>query len=299
MSSSVTSSVLEIPSLTPDEVRKIINLPFIETGRWALYRWAVRLMAPLLEDRMTGAQVLGLATKQKVEFAKDESLETRAIRKMYSDAYENDMPVGVIGVPWENFYAMCRGAGVKIQYGSGKNDRISKAGGSTELNDMFRIRDKFLPLLRLNGEPYHAGTLLDSNLKPVDWSVDLRKGNATQGEGAVGIIRPRWEEGAFIGHVEVNTDILSEPNLRSLLIAAWSSKGCCSARPEKGMPFGRAGLLELSWVGGAEPKKVAVAGRRSRKKASDETDGQPVNRLKEVANGEANGNGETDGNGEA
>jgi len=198
------------------------------------------------------------------------------------------MPVGDPVIPWENVYAMWRDGGVFVQYGSGKNDRITMATGGTQINNMIRFHEKYFTILGLDG-------------KPAQWVVDVRKGNATQGTGAVGIIRPRFPEWGYVGHLSVNVDLLSEAKAQELLIVSASRRGHCSGRPANKMPFGQAVLTHFKWLSGADPKKSIVrsngagakpTAKRGRKKAGD--DGAPVNRLEEVNNGETDGNGESE-----
>lgn len=241
----MTDSVLEMPKISAQRASEILNQPFMSTIRWATFEFGIRGLSPILLDRMTKTQVLGLITGQKVDYPKEEPLETKALRKMYSDAYNEDMPEGLYGFPKENLEAALRDAGVGVQYGSGKNDRITMATGGTELHYFLRFREPFYPLLGLDG-------------KPAGWEVDLRKGNATQGKGAVGIVRPRFDEWGVVGHFDLNIDMLSPEKAKEAFTKAGVQKGLCSARPSKKMSFGQFALTHFEWIGGADPKKATT-----------------------------------------
>ena len=272
-------SVLETPVIPAQRATTMFAQPPMTTIRWATYEFALKLLSPLMLDRMTQEQLVGLITGQKVDYPKDEPLETKALRKMYSDKYKNDMPDGLFVVPRDNVYAMLRDAGEVVQYGSGKNDRITLSTKGTKLYNMIRLHEPFFQILGLDG-------------KPAEWVVDLRKGNATQGSGAVPIIRARFDEGGLVGHVDLNVDLLSEEKMKELFTVGGIYQGLCSGRPAKKMPYGQVALTHLKWIGGADPKKstarAAMGTKRGFKKTSG--DGAPVNRLEEVDSNGPDGN---------
>lgn len=238
----MANSVMEAPKVSAQRAAEILGKPLMSTIRWATFMFGIRGLSPIMLDRMTQTQVLGLITGQKVDYPKDEPLETKALRKMYSDVYNEDMPEGLYGFPKENLEAALRDAGVAVQYGSGKNDRITMATKGTELHYFVRLREPFYQLLGLDG-------------KSAGWEVDLRKGNATQGNGAVGIVRARFDEWGVVGHVDVNIDELSPEKAQELFTKAGVKQGLCSARPSKKMSFGQFALTHFEWIGGADPKK--------------------------------------------
>lgn len=242
----MTSTTLETPVIPANRVAQMLAQPIMASIRWATYEFALVGLSPIMLDRMTQEQVLGLITGQKVDYPKDEPLETKAKRKMYSATYDKDMPSGAFGFPRENLYAALRDAGTVVQYGSGKNDRVTMSTKGTEMYNMIRVHQEFFPILGMDGNP-------------AEWSVDLRKGNATQGNGAVGIIRARFNEWGVVGHVDLNVDSkLSEAKLQELFTVAGIKQGLCSARPSKKMPFGQFALTHLKWISGADPKKSVV-----------------------------------------
>ncbi len=240
----MTTVIAEAPRvIARNRIADLLAQPIMTSMRWATYEFALIGLSPILLDRMTNEQILGLVTGSKVDFPKDEPLETKAKRKMYSATYKNDMPDGALGFPRENLYATLRDAGMSVQYGSGKHDKITMSTKGTELFGMVRLQEEFYELVDKNGDP-------------AKWVVDLRKGNATQGTGAVGIIRGRFNEWGVVGHIDLNVDSkLSEAKLRELFTVAGIKQGLCSARPSKKMPFGQFALTHLKWVAGAEPKK--------------------------------------------
>lgn len=250
----MTKVVMETPKISVKRASEILSQPFMTTIRWAMFEFALRLLSPLMLDRMTREQVLGLVTGQKVDYPKDEPLETKARRKMYSDAYENDMPSGGFVVPRENLEAALRDAGEVVQYGSGKNDRVTLSSKGTLLHYMIRLHEPFFQILGLDG-------------KPAEWEVDLRKGNATQGTGAVGIVRSRFDEGGLVGHFDMNVDMISEEKVKELFTIAGIRQGLCSARPSKKMPFGQFALTHFKWISGADPKKSTVRSTITNKRA--------------------------------
>ncbi len=277
----MTDSVLEMPKISAERASEIINQPLKSTIQWATFEFGIRGLSPIMLDRMTRTQVLGLITGQKVDYPKDEPLETKAQRKMYSDSYAEDMPDGLFGFPKENLEAALRDAGVAVQYGSGKNDRITMATKGTELHYFVRLREPFYALLGMDG-------------KPASWEVDLRKGNATQGNGAVGIIRARFDEWGVVGHVDVNIDELRPEKAEELFTKAGVKQGLCSARPSKKMSFGQFALTHFKWIGGADPKKAISRVSTVAAKAKKATG---RNRIAPV---ESNGDLESaEGNGEA
>lgn len=241
----MTKAVMEMPKISVQRASEILRQPLMSTIRWATFLFGIRGLSPIMLDRMTQAQVLGLITGQPPSYPKDEPLETKALRKMYSDAYNEDMPDGLYGFPKENLEATLRDAGVVVQYGSGKNDRITMATKGTELHYFLRLREPFYALLGLDG-------------KPASWEVDLRKGNATQGSGAVGIVRARFDEWGVVGHVDINIDELSPEKAQELFTKAGVKQGLCSARPSKKMSFGQFALTHFEWIGGADPKKATT-----------------------------------------
>lgn len=241
----MTAKVLEMPEISAKRASEILKKPLMSTIRWATFMFGIRGLSPIMLDRMTQTQVLGLITGQKVDYPKDEPLENKAKRKMYSNLYTEDMPDGLFGFPKENLEAALRDAGVAVQYGSGKNDRITMATKGTELHYLVRLREPFYQLLGLDG-------------KPASWEVDLRKGNATQGKGAVGIVRARFDEWGILGYADVNIDELSPKKAEELFTKAGVKQGLCSARPSKKMSFGQFALTHFEWVGGADPKKATT-----------------------------------------
>ena len=298
------SSVLDTPVIPANRVAELFRQPIMASIRWATYEFALVGLSPIMLDRMTQEQVLGLITGQKVDYPKDEPLENKARRKMYGATYDNDMPTSDFGFPRENLYAALRDAGTSVQHGSGKFDKVTMSTKGTELFNMLRVHEPFFPLLGLDG-------------KPAEWGVDLRKGNATQGNGAVGIIRARFNEWGVVGHVDLNVDSkLSEAKLKELFTVAGIKQGLCSARPSKKMPFGQFALTHLQWIGGADPKKSTARSngdvakpatkRKSKKNVDEQATAEPcpdtiehIERFDEmdrpdgeVANGDGNGKSE-------
>lgn len=230
--------------ISSDQAATMLGQPPMVTGKWATYEFGLRLLSPMLLDRMTNEQIKGLVTGQKVDYPKDESLDRKAERKLYSDKYTDDMPAGQFGVPREHVYAMLRDGGEHVQYGSGKHDRVTLSTKGTQLYGMVRLHESFFPVIGLDG-------------KPAEWVPDLRKGNATQGSGAVGIIRPRFDEGGFVGHVDVNVELLSPDKARELFCTGGIRQGLGSARPSKKMPFGQLTLVHFKWVDGFNPDEAS------------------------------------------
>ncbi len=276
---------VETPRFSAEQVKKYLAQPIMASIRWATYEFAIVGLSPIMLDRMTAEQVLGLITGQKVDYPKDEPLEDKARRKMYAATYEKDMPIDGFGFPRENLYAALRDAGTVVQYGSGKHDRITMSTKGTELFNMIRLHEEFFPLLGLDGNP-------------AEWGVDLRKGNATQGNGAVGIIRAKFNEWGVVGHVDLNVDSkLSEDKMKELFTVAGIKQGLCSARPSKKMPFGQFALTHLQWISGADPKKstsrsngaAAKPAKKGKGKKADAEDEAPENLNGDGA--EANGDG--------
>lgn len=268
------SALFEVPVISAEEAARMLGLPVMTTMKWATYRFCLRGLSPLMLDRMTARQVKGLVTGEKVDYSKDEGLDIKASRKMYSDSYENDMPAGAIGIPADNLYACLRDAGEAVQFGSGKHDKVTMATKGTMLFYMVNLRADFFPILGLDG-------------KPAEWKVDLRKGNATQGTGAVGIVRGRFDEWGIVGHLDLNVNALSEPKLRELIGVAGVKQGLCSARPGNKMRFGQFSLTELTWIGGAEPNSATAIASTGEEPAKPSKPGRkPKNRLTAASNGE-------------
>ncbi|MEK7124459.1 MAG: hypothetical protein AAB877_02125, partial [Patescibacteria group bacterium] len=129
--------------------------------------------------------------------------------------------------------------------------------------------------------------------KPAEWGVDLRKGNATQGNGAVGIIRAKFNEWGVVGHVDLNVDSkLSEAKLQELFTVAGIKQGICSARPSKKMPFGQFALTHLKWVAGADPKKSTSRASLDAKLPGKRGKGKKADADEETAEGAESPNGD-------
>lgn len=316
----------EVPVLEAEEIKGLFAQPSKSPKEWAVYRYACTFVTPVMFDRMTKEQFLGLITGDKVQYPKDEPMELRAFRKMYSDVYLGDLPGGVLGIPNENFYAALRDTGKKVKYGQGAWDFITSGSAGTKLYSMLRLAEPFIVLRDMDGNPItierdESGKILPEPAQK-HIKVDYRKGNATQGSGAVGIIRSRIDECGFAGHLYLAVSgeyVLPERQLEKLINMAGESAGLCSARPGKNMPFGMFVLRDLTWVGGAKPRQVSVAidggtkpkrGRGKGKAVKDEdgngetaTATDPANRISDLlgegGNGDSSdaGNGDTSGNG--
>lgn len=268
----MTSPILETPVISSTRAAQLFAQPAMTTIRWATYEWAAVGLAPLLFDRMTDEEILAMKTKQKISYPVDEPLVEAARRKMYSDEYDDvvlkRMPAGKFVIPQDNLFAALRDAGENCQYGSGKNDRVTLSTKGTMFSWMIQLHESHFEVLGLDGNP-------------AKWEVDVRKGNATQGAGAVCIIRPRFDEWGIVGHLDLNIDLLSEEKLRELFTIAGMKCGLCSARPGKKMKFGIFTLTHLKWIGGAEPKSAArsnetnvARSKRGAKKASGNNDSE-------------------------
>ncbi len=265
-----SSAVLETPVISSERAAQLFTQPAMTTIRWATYEWAAIGLAPLLFDRMTTEEIIAMKTKQKISYPVDETMETVALRKMYSDEYEDPLfiartPTGKFVIPQDNLFAALRDAGESCQYGSGKNDRVTLSTKGTMFSWMIQLHEPCFEVLGLDGNS-------------AKWEVDVRKGNATQGTGAVCIIRPRFDEWGIVGHLDLNIDLLSEEKLRELFTIAGMKCGLCSARPGKKMRFGIFTLTHLKWIGGAEPKSAtrsngANASRPKRGKKASKTNG--------------------------
>lgn len=118
----MTNSVLDVKPFSAEELRTILNQPPRTTIQWATYEFGGVGLSALMCDRMTEEQIIAMKTKQKVDYPADEPLETAALRKMYSDAYKDNMPDGKFVIPQDNLFAALRDAGEVVQYGSAKNE---------------------------------------------------------------------------------------------------------------------------------------------------------------------------------
>ena len=272
-------SILEVPVMTTNRIKELFAQPTRSTVEVALYEYACTGLSAIMFDRMTQAQVRGLVTGEKVDYPKDEPLELKALRKMYSDKYENDMPVGALGIPNENFCAALRDTGKKVKYGQGTWDFITSGTNGTLLYCMIRLAEPFIVLRDLEGNPVTKDQI----------KVDCRKGNATQGTGAVGIIRPRMDEWGFAGHLFLAVSgeyVLPERQLERLINMAGLRAGLCSGRPGMQMPFGQFVLRHLKHIGGAKPREITISEangepkkRATRKKATLVENGEVAGHL--------------------
>lgn len=252
MSTMMMDSTLEVPEMAVNRIKELFAQPPRSTIELGLYEYACTGLSPIMFDRMTQEQVRGLVTGDKVEYPKDEPLELKAFRKMYSDKYENDMPAGSLGFPNENFCAALRDTGKKVKYAHGAYDVITSGTNGTLLYCMIRLAEPFIILRDLDGNPITKKNIL----------VDCRKGNATQGSGAVGIIRPRINEWGFAGHLFLAVAgeyVLPERQLEKLINMAGLRAGLCSARPGMQMPFGQFVLRHLKHIAGAKPRDLIIS----------------------------------------
>lgn len=295
----------EIPDFTEEEAAAWFSQPANSETKYATYRVACRGLTPLKMDRMTETQVAGLVTGDKVPVIKDEPLRIKALRKCYSDRYENDMPVGDLIIPKKCLYAALKATGKKVKYGQGTWDLITSASNGTLLFAMMGIVERHILLRKLDG----------GKMTKEDFIVDCEKGNATQGTGAVGIIRPRFDEWAFVCHIQLAVSgeyVLPEAQLRKLFNMAGLRAGLCSGRPAMQMEFGQFQMTDMTWVGGEKPRATTIVidetppkpakAKATRKKKgeavategdAEATEGRLVNR---IAGLEASSNG--DGHGE-
>lgn len=260
--------------ISPEEAAAMLGNDVMTKFRWSTFMFGIKSLSAWMFDRMTNAQIEGLVTSMPPKFAPDEGLLVKARRKLYAADYDDaGMPVGDPVVPTVNLLASLRDAGTKVKCGSGKWDLITLSTQGTRLYGMMRFH---VPYFKLLG---HAG-------QPGKWVVDCRKGNATQGNGAVGIIRPRFDEAGFVGFVDINVDAMTVDTAIELFTQAGIVQGLCSARPRCKMPFGQYGLTCFKHVGGADPKSSRVtslpaakkvakkAGRgKAKKKDQDEDEG--------------------------
>ena len=263
----------EILRFSEERARELLAKPPMTTIRWGLFEFAVKGLSPLLFDRMTKEEIRAIKTKQKVVYQPGEPFEDAARRKLYSDTYDTEeltrWPTGICVIPGDNLFASLRDAGTDVQYGSGQYDKVTLASKGTMFSWMVRFHQPYFQVLGMDG-------------KPANWVTDVRKGNATQGTGACCIIRPRFDEWGFVGHLELNVDMLSVDNLNKLFTVAGMKCGLCSARPGKKMNFGTFTLTHLQWLSGAEPRstapETAAAPKRSggRKKAAAPTVAAPA-----------------------
>jgi len=290
---------VEVPEMPVNRIKDLFAQPALSTIEMALYEYAITGLTPILFDRMTEEQIDGLITGAKVDYGKDESMETKAFRKLYSDKYVKDMPAGALGIPNENFCAALRDTGKKVKFGQGTWDFVTSGTNGTLLYCMVRLIEPFIVLRKLDGEP----------ITKDDMIIDRRKGNATQGTGAVGIVRPRMNEWGFAGHLQLSVSgdyALPERQLEKLINMAGLRAGLCSGRPGKQMPFGQFVLRHLKWIGGATPKKNNAPidtpkpkprGRRKAGAADPAT--PPADSDPAAGNGELTGDGLNNGDGHA
>lgn len=265
--------------ISSSEAAEILNRDIMTTFEWSTFLFGLRSLSPWMCDRMTEEQIEGLVTGMPPTFEKDEGLHVKAKRKLYAAEYDKDgMPVGDPVVPVENVYASLRDAGTKVKCGSGKWDLVTLSTQGTRLFGMVRFRVPHFKILGFNGQP-------------AKWVVDTRKGNATQGNGAVGIIRPKFEQAGIVGYVDINVNAMTVDVAKELFTQAGIVQGLMSARPRCKMPFGQFALTAFTHVGGAEPRssrltslptaKTKIAkgpgrGKGRKKKNEDEGEGALV-----------------------
>lgn len=181
-------------------------------------RVRVQGITPLLMNRMTQDQVLGLRTKRKAAKSKtnDETPREEAARKVYTDSD------GRAYIPTENLMSCLIGAGSYIRL-DGKR-QMSTSKGS--------IVPGFLAL-----NETHLG------LEEQQWEVDIRPGRNPNGGEAVCLVRPRFDRWGFTVTLLLDTMQVSETLCRELFDIALSRVGLGDFRPARKGTFGRSVIV--------------------------------------------------------
>jgi hypothetical protein len=175
-------------------------------------------------NRMTPDELAALDDKSKKppKSSSKAPPEERAALKVYTVDKKPVMPV-------ENFMACMIEAGKYIRLDGKRQVSTSKA---SMLPGLLTIESPVLWLSKPNGKPPQKWGV-------AEWRYEIRQGRNPNGGEAVAIVRPRFDEWAFRGVIDIDTVALSEDAYRTLLDIAGKRIGLCDFRPERKGTFGQ------------------------------------------------------------
>lgn len=177
-------------------------------------------LTPLLMNPLSDEDLENLRTRTRKPKVTDRTAEEEASEKLYKDSDGN------IGIPQVNLFSCLVAAGREVILAG--RTKVSTAT-STKLPSLLTIEEVFFPLIEGS-----------------DWIVDKRRGRNPNGGEAVCLVRPKFEEWAFVCTLEIDEVALSEESAKELFRIAGTSVGLCDFRPACKGPFGR--FKVGSWV---------------------------------------------------
>ncbi len=188
---------------------------------------------PLMMDAMSENQVFDvLVCGQPQPKDKESPRHVHAARGLYLGPKGSEYE-GEVVVPAVNLYACLRFAGRSVPY-KGQKPMISTAK-TTRVFDLLEIDEEFLRLFLPDGTPVSA------KFQDGHWIPDVRRGQNSSGQGACGIVRPKFLSWAL--HVPLRLTLNDHPtpeaNIKKLFKVGGGQVGLCSFNPVHNGPFGR------------------------------------------------------------
>jgi hypothetical protein len=179
-------------------------------------RITLKGITAMFTNRMSKEALEGLRdkTRKKPKCAAAPPAQEEAAKKVYRDHK------GHAVIPRENLMACLIAAGQFIRL-DGKRQLSTK--DTSIVPGLLMIDEDYFPILK-------PGTGDESEWGLAEWKYDMRQGRNPNGEEAVCIVRPRWDEWALTFHCTIDTDELSEDAFRKLFDYAGRRVGLCDYR---------------------------------------------------------------------
>lgn len=194
--------------------------------------------SPMLQNAMTQDVLMGL-------WAPDKKAKTagRPLPRDHADSrvYKDDK--GRPYVPGVNLMAALIAAGVFLRADGKRQFSTAK---SSILPGLISLEEVSIPLLDFAG-------------KPAAWEVDMRRGVNPNGNEAVCVVRPRFDQWAMTFHLLIAVEAVPEEKIRELVDIAGRSIGLGDFRPARKGTFGRFKVAEWRRVATEETAAAAAA----------------------------------------
>lgn len=187
--------------------------------------------SPMLQNAMTPEVLQSLWTPDKKAKTAGRPLpREHANSRVYKDAQ------GRPYVPGVNLMACLIAAGVFLRADGKRQFSTAK---SSILPGLITLEESDIMLLDREG-------------KPAAWEVDMRRGVNPNGNEAVAVVRPRFDEWTMTFHLNIVDEQVPESKIRDLVDIAGRSIGLGDFRPARKGTFGR--FKVVTW------KRVAESG---------------------------------------
>jgi hypothetical protein len=199
-------------------------------------------VTPLLMNCLDEVTLENLRTKKTTPRNRDVSREVEAGAKLYRDEE------GRIGIPTGNLMASLAEAGRDVVLSGRKKISTAK---TTTLHGFFDIEQDFMPFPEAC-----QGELGDEF--PCGWVADVRRGVNPNGGEAVALCRPKFSSWSVTFICTIDTGIINEANVRTLMDQAGRFVGLCDFRPSKRGRFGRSEVTAWKVLSTSTKVKDAV-----------------------------------------